>query len=241
VAAATTKFAKAQLDLREPVSHPGADKKHPAYFKPGASIATLTFDFNPKDLSTALQANWTPKPTKKPGDHPEFTGTAQRTLDLEVFFDSTDTVDGDVADRIEALLATVKPTSKSQGSNHPCPPFVVFSWGAMRPFVGVVKSVSCSMTLFRPSGQPVRAACKVSILEYPLDPEGQNPTSGALRSSRGHRVVLGDTLASIAHQEYGTPTFWRAIATANELDDPFNLRLGRELLLPPADDAVRMS
>jgi nucleoid-associated protein YgaU len=86
----------------------------------------------------------------------------------------------------------------------------------------------------------MRASCKVSILEYPLDPDNQNPTSGALRSSRGHRVVLGDTLASIATQEYGTPTLWRAIAKVNELDDPFNLRLGRELLLPPADDAVAL-
>jgi nucleoid-associated protein YgaU len=241
MAGATTKLAKAQLDLREPVSQPATDKKHPAYFKPGSSIGRVDFDFNPKDLSTALQANWTPKPTKKPGDHPEFTGTAQQTLDMEMFFDATETVDGDVSGKIEALLATLKPTAKSKDTDRPCPPFVVFSWGSMRPFVGVVKSVSCSMTLFRPSGQPVRASCKVSILEYPLEPDGQNPTSGAVRSTRSHRVVLGDTLASIAHGEYGTPTLWRAIAKVNELDDPFNLRLGRDLLLPPPADAAEMS
>ena len=77
--------------------------------------------------------------------------------------------------------------------------------------------------------------------EYPTNPAGQNPTSGAARSTRAHRVVLGDTLASIANEEYGTPTMWRAIAKVNGLDDPFNLRLGRELLIPPPADAAALA
>ena len=142
---------------------------------------------------------------------------------------------------IDALLATVKPTQKSTSAGTPFPPLVVFSWGAMQPFVGVVKSVTSTLTLFRPSGQPVRATCKVSMQEYPIDPAKQNPTSGALRSTRSHRVVLGDTLASIASAEYGAPAMWRAIAHVNELDDPFNLRLGRELLIPAPADAAALA
>jgi nucleoid-associated protein YgaU len=142
---------------------------------------------------------------------------------------------------IDTLLSTVRPTAKSTSANAPFPPIVVFSWGSAPPFVGVVKSVTSSLTLFRPDGKPVRATCKVSMQEYPTDPAKQNPTSGALRSMRAHRVVLGDTLASIANEEYGSPALWRAIASTNGLEDPFRLRLGRELLIPMPADAATLS
>jgi nucleoid-associated protein YgaU len=229
----TAKFAKAQLDLREPVK----DGKH---FKPGSSIGVVKFAFNPKDYSMALQAGWNFKPQKKPGEHPEFTGTQLRTLDFEMFLDATDTDDGDIAESVTSLLATVQPTEKSK-SSAPFPPIVIFSWGESAPFVGVVKSVTVNLTLFRPSGKPLRGTGKVSMNEYPTNPGKQNPTSGALRSSRSHRVVLGDSLASIANTEYGSPTLWRAIASANNLEDPFSLRLGNELLIPPPADAALLA
>jgi nucleoid-associated protein YgaU len=232
--AVTTNPARAQLDLREPVKD-----KHG--FKPGASLEVLSFHFNPKDYTTALSAGWNFKPTKKAGAQPEFTGAQLRTLDVEMFLDATDEPDGDVSKTIESLLNTVKPTEKSVSSNTPYPPIVVFSWGTAAPFVGVVKSVSTSLTLFRQTGRPIRATCKVSMQELETTPAKQNPTSGALNSVRTHTVVLGDSLASVANAEYGEPTMWRAIAIANLLEDPFNLRVGHELLLPNVADAAAMA
>jgi hypothetical protein len=232
--ATTAKFAKAQLDLREPVK----DGKH---FKPGASLGVLKFAFNPKDYSTALQAGWNFKPQKKPGEHPEFTGTQLRTMDVEMFLDATDSDAGDISESVKTLMSTVRPTEKSNSSGTPFPPIVIFSWGETDPFVAVVKSVTVNLTLFRPSGQPLRGTSKLSMNEYPTEPGQQNPTSGARRSTRAHRVLLGDTLASIANTEYGTPTLWRAIATANDLEDPFALRIGHELLIPPPADAVALA
>jgi hypothetical protein len=233
VAGPTSTLTKAQLDLREPVK----DGKH---YKPGSSMKVLPFDFNPKDYSTGLQAGWNFKPQKKPGEHPEYTGTQLRTLDVEMFLDATDSDDGDVTPAIDVLMSTVRPTDKSTHANAPFPPIVVFSWGSAPPFVGVVKSVTASLTLFRPDGKPVRATCKVSLQEYPTDPPKQNPSSGTPDCARAHRVVLGDTLASIATEEYGSPMLWRAIAVTNGLEDPFRLRLGRELLLPPPADAAAL-
>ena len=60
--------------------------------------------------------------------------------------------------------------------------------------------------------------------ELETSPPSQNPTSGGYDATRAHTIVLGDSLASIANTEYGTPTVWRAIAIANRLEDPFNLR-----------------
>jgi nucleoid-associated protein YgaU len=230
--ALTTTYTKAQLDLREPVADDG-------HFVAGGSIKTLKFTFNPKDYSMSLGGNWSFKPQKASLEPPEFTGTTPRTLDVELFLDATDQNAGDVSGSVATVLRAVRPTDKSISDGTPFPPIAVFSWGAARPFVGVVSKVSAQMTLFRPSGQPVRASCKLSLLEYDPMPARQNPTSGALRSTRTHTVVLGDSLASIAHREYGAPRLWRAIAAANELEDPFDLRVGRELLIPaPADAAV---
>jgi nucleoid-associated protein YgaU len=70
---------------------------------------------------------------------------------------------------------------------------------------------------------------------------GQNPTSGALRSTSSHQVRLGDSLASIATAHYGKPTMWRAIAAVNGIDDPFNVRIGTDLLIPAPADAVALA
>jgi nucleoid-associated protein YgaU len=232
--APTTRFERAKLDLREPVAK---DKQ----FVPGSSIKVLDFDFNPKDYSMSLQAGWNFKPQKKSLERPEFTGTQPRSLEVEMFLDATDEDDGDVSASVDALLMAVRPTDKSKNSKTPFPPIVVFSWGAAKPFVGVVKQVSATFTMFRPSGQPIRATCKISMQEYEAEPQRTNPSSGALNSTRAHTVTLGDSLASIAHAEYGAPNLWRAIAAVNELEDPFNLRVGTELLIPAPADAAALA
>lgn len=223
-------YAKAQLILREPVA--GGKS-----FTPGPPIGMIPFLFNPKDYSMALQSGWNFKPQKKSAEPPEFTGHQLRTLDVEMFLDASDIPQGTVAPQIDALFSTVRPTSMSLMANTPFPPIVVFTWGASKPFTGVVKSVNATLTLFRPSGLPVRATCKVSLQEFDPPLGGQNPTSGALRSTTSHQVRLGDSLASIAHERYGEPNLWRAIASVNDIDDPFNLQIGADLLIPAAADA----
>jgi hypothetical protein len=223
---------KATLALFEPVK--GTKKG----FKRGADIGLLEFQFNPKDIATALQAGWNFKPNKTPGDPPEFTGTQLRSFDMEVFLDATGRDDADVTNEIELLFSTVRPTPASVTAKTPFPPIVLFSWGVTKAFLAVVKGVSVTMTLFRIDGRPLRATCKVQLQEYPDEPGKTNPTSGARQSDRAHQVVLGDTLASIANAAYGFPTMWRAIATVNDLEDPFELPIGAELLIPPADLAA---
>jgi nucleoid-associated protein YgaU len=233
--AATTKFERAKLDLREPVPK---EKKH---FAAGSSLGVLDFDFNPKDYSMSLQGGWNFKPSKNSLEPPEFTGTQPRSLEVEMFLDATDEAAGDVSKSVAMLMSAVRPTAKSRSAKKPFPPIVVFSWGAVKPFVGVVKQVSATFTLFRPSGEPIRATCKISMQEYEFPPPKTNPTSGALNSIRAHTVSLGDSLASIATAEYGSPTLWRAIASVNELEDPFNLRVGTELLIPAPADAAALA
>ena len=54
-------------------------------------------------------------------------------------------------------------------------------------------------------------------------------------------TVVGDTLQSVAFREYGRPTYWRAIAEANGIEDPLRLAAGTELLIPPRGEASEHS
>ena len=47
-----------------------------------------------------------------------------------------------------------------------------------------------------------------------------------------HTVVQGDTLSEISMKYYGTMVHWERIAETNEIDDPRELQVGVELVIP---------
>lgn len=53
-------------------------------------------------------------------------------------------------------------------------------------------------------------------------------------SGRRYVIQSGDSLAAIAQEVYGDPTEWRAIARANDLQEPYSLTVGRALRIPPS-------
>lgn len=221
----------AYLELREPPSGGGTAS-------PGASLGKIKFQFNPKELSLAKNAKWkreAQRNAKKSGP-PEFTGSDPSKLTLEMFFDATDTMDDKVVKAVEQLFSCCVPTEKSRQGKKGSPPWVVFQWGGLTSFPAYVSSVTAKFTLFTPSGTPVRALCTVTLEEISGEQGGQNPTSGALAARDVHVVLAGDTLASVAYHAYGDPGLWREIATANEIDDPLRLPLGRSLLIPAIEE-----
>jgi Contractile injection system tube protein/LysM domain len=173
----------------------------------------------------------------------QFNGAEPYTMSLQIFLDSSMTPgDTTVQDNVEALLSCCEVTDASIAADQPCTPWVFFQWGSFSTasFIAYIQSVQATYTLFNPSGVPIRATCDLTITQIPLLTQGQNPTSGALEAHRTHRVMAGDTLQSLAFREYGDATAWRAIAVANDIDDPMRLDIGAELLIPvsssPASD-----
>ena len=167
---------------------------------------------------------------------PEFTGADPCKLTLEMFFDASDTELGSVVEPVEALFRCCVPTEDTQQNKKAVPPLVQLSWGTITSFPAFITSVQAKYTLFTPDGTPIRAMCNVSMEEMPGDPLGQNPTSGALSAYAVHKVVAGDSLASIAFREYGDPAMWRSLAEANNIDDPIRLAVGTTLMVPPAHE-----
>ena len=208
----------------------------------GAKLASprgqIQFQFNPRELSIQKSAKWERKPARnaKKASPPEFAGADPCKLTLEMFFDASDTDGGSVVSPVEQLFSCCVPTEDTRDQGKATPPLVQLNWGAIVSFPGFITSVQAKYTLFSPEGTPTRATCSISMEEMPGDPLGQNPTSGALSAHAVHTVISGDSLASIAYQEYGDPAMWRPLAWANNIDDPIRLPVGATLLMPAAHE-----
>ncbi|MFJ9893025.1 LysM peptidoglycan-binding domain-containing protein [Streptomyces sp. NPDC091280] len=233
---ANSSLVRARLAIHHPPS--GASRTM------GGRIGEVEFQFNPGQLELSRSASWYAQRAVgfDRGAQQEFSGADPASLSVEVFLDASATpTSPQVRKKVEQLLSCCEVDPQSLPTNRPSPPWVRFSWGGFSTvqFTAYVESVSAAYSLFSPTGEPLRATCRLSLKEIPTPVRGQNPTSGALSARRVHQVVVGDTLPALAWREYGNATRWRVIAEANDIDDPMRLRPGSELLLPSADDVRR--
>lgn len=225
-------FKHAQLEVRDPPRSGSTT--------PGGVRSTIDFQFNPKELKVAKSAKWKRESqrNRRSSSVPEFSGSEPVKLTVEMFLDGTDknASPSGVVTTVEQLFSLVVPTRESLSSGKACPPVVIFRWGGLTGFVAYVSQVQVTYSLFSPGGTPIRAVAQVSLEELTPDYPPQNPTSGGEHVRSTHRTVEGDTLAALAHREYGDASRWRDIAEVNGMDDPMRLPPGTTLLLPAPDD-----
>ncbi|MFF3641074.1 peptidase M23 [Streptomyces sp. NPDC002564] len=228
MASGRTNRVRAQLTLMEPPAKVGG--------KPGGALARLKLQFNPASLAMNKTTEWRRTPSRMAGQSalPEFVGSGPRSLSLEVLLDATAKHDDSVEKAVETLMRACVPTQASLARKAPASPWVRMDWGSAKTtsFDGVLSNLSVNYTLFDVDGKPLRAKCSLTIEEATVDPPGQNPTSGAPESRSTHSVVVGDSLPLLAWREYGDAEAWRAIARANDIDDPMDVAPGTELILP---------
>lgn len=203
----------------------------------------VVFQFNPESISLSKSANFKERPTQTANDAPEqqFEGTEGTSLSFDVLLDATGPGGQDVSTAVNLMASWTNPTEKSRSSQKPEPPGLVFSWGQFKvlqagDFKCHLSSISANYTMFSPSGVPLRAKVKLQLKAKGSTPQRQNPTSGGIRPHRRHVLQRGDSLGVIAAREYGDAGYWRQIAEANGIDDPFRLPAGRQLILPAAEE-----
>ncbi|MCB9549533.1 MAG: LysM peptidoglycan-binding domain-containing protein [Myxococcales bacterium] len=194
--------------------------------KSGQSIDAL---FNPKEYTISKSVPWNPQ-SASGLDAPElqFTTGQGQTLQLELFFDTYE-----AGTNVKAHTDKLHGLALIDTSLHR-PPMVLVTWGSL-VFKGVVESLNHRFTMFMEDGTPVRATCSVTLREAENASEQATNNRGneSPDHAKLHAVRRGETLQSIAGQEYDDPNQWRRIADANGIDDPFRLDPGVRLIIPP--------
>jgi LysM repeat protein len=156
----------------------------------------------------------------------QFVHGGLRTLDMELFFDTTDD-QTDVRDQTNLITNLL-----IIDSNLHAPPLLEVDWGSLH-FPCVLAKASQKFLKFLPSGWPCRARLTVTFNEY-LDAATQVAATNLQTAdfTKVHVTKDGDTLWSIAWQLYEDATQWRPIALANGLADPRSITPGQELQIP---------
>lgn len=136
-----------------------------------------------------------------------------------------------VSDQITKLRNIVY---KYESSEHE-PNVVQISWGrGLTEFIGRMSSMSIDYTLFRPSGEALRAKIALSFVSYQTRLE-EAVTSNRQSPDMSHRILVraGDTLPLLCQRIYGDPGKYREVARWNGLDGFRVLDPGMTLLFPP--------
>lgn len=196
---------------------------------------TVRFHFNPTEYTITYKNSFKTKGAKK--------GSGKRNVEAcppglpnlslpALWFDAYEQKNGDLKKVIEDLQSLAYPVLSTAKQYEA--PMVNFEWGPFS-FSAVISELKINYVLFRSDGTPVRAKVNITLMAI-KDPQNlprQNPTSGGGPIERVWNVVAGDRLDSIAAQVYGDATAWRRIAEHNRIDNPFALKTGRALTIPP--------
>ena len=197
------------------------------------AFSTTGFEvlFNPGELKLDKSANWSRvAPAGRDTARSTFTNGEPYSLSVEFFFDTYESRE-DVRDYTGELVKLVT----VHGDLHR-PPRCKISWGS-NDFGGLqwaLQSLNQRFTLFLPDGTPVRASLTCSFKEWRSPKEEARTVKRSSPDVAKTRVVKrGETLSSIAAEEYNDPTLWRPIAELNGIHNPRRVAPGDVLAIPP--------
>src|SRR6266542_3805950 len=226
-----------------------------AKWRPIAGGKAVTVDFDPQSLelsytTTGMAAGVQNKPSGTRNKTPAQQSGQSATLSMTLLFDTTTSDGVSVQTRTDPLVGLTLPQDTGEG---PPRPVMRFQWGTFL-FFGCVESMTQTIDFFSDAGVPLRASVRLSIVEVarpdtrsgaggpgPSQSFGANAGIGASASfgvgaSAGIGTASltlsqdGDTIQGIVARSGGSVS-WKAVATANNIDNPRLLPPGTVLSL----------
>ncbi|WP_293905381.1 hypothetical protein [Phenylobacterium sp.] len=165
-----------------------------------------------------------------------FSGVQPDTVSFSILLDGTGAVPRIAGEPqlevIEHLKVLTDVVYKYDGQEHE-PDHVRLLWGTLILY-GRMESMSTQYTLFKPSGDPLRAKVDLKFAGFMSTKEAE---LAANRSSPdlSHLVEVreGDTLPLLCNRIYGDPGYYVEVARFNGLDGFRRLTPGSQLHFPP--------
>lgn len=193
---------------------------------------------NPSDLSHDFSIRY--NETDIPGQlskMKKFDGINSEKVGFKLILDGTGVVtNSDSAKSAEDVKTQVQKLTdiiyKYDGNKHE-PNHVRLLWGSFL-FYGRLESLNFKYTLFKPSGEPLRAEANIKFTGF------MTPEEEALQANRSSpdlthviQVKSGDTLPALCQRIYNDPLLYLAVAKINKLNNFRKLKPGTRLVFPP--------
>ena len=191
----------------------------------------LTVDYNPEEYTVNKDNNFAVQSVPGLGSPiVQFVNGNQRTLEVELFFDTYDTPTlpkEDVRNQTRQIVDLMR----IDGELH-APPILNVAMASLN-LDCVLSRVSERYLMFMPDGVPVRARLNCTFIEC-VDPEQEAKAANLQTAdfSAVHVVTLGETLSGIAAAVYEDARLWRPIAIVNGIANPRQLGVGDALRIP---------
>lgn len=150
----------------------------------------------------------------------------------EMVLDGTGVVPGTTTSVLQQVALLRKVAYKYDGTEHE-PPVVEVSWGPML-FKARLESLDVKYTLFKPSGEPLRARITLKFSAFTTNEEVFR--SASMESPDLTHLVevkAGDTLPLLCHRIYKDSSYYLAVAEFNHLRNFRELVPGQLLRFPP--------
>ncbi len=188
--------------------------------------------FNPQSLKLNL-SNQNTGGDQPGGSTKQFVGSGSSKLSLELLFDTSAT-GKDVRAETQKVAYFVMAQEQDNKDDKRKPPNVRFQWGSFI-FEGVIDSMDETLDYFSEEGVPLRASVSLSLSRDDIVVLRGNARGGGAGNNTGATSPLdaarpGDSIASMAAR-IGASADWKAIASANNIDDPLRLEAGARINL----------
>ena len=166
------------------------------------------------------------------GSRNQFKRINDGKVSFELVIDGTGVVASAKAEDVKTQVKKLNAVLGYDGSEHE-PKHSRLVWGSLI-FFGRLTSMTTNYTVFKPSGEPLRAKVSLNFTGFMTDKE---ESLKANRSSPdlSHQVEVkaGDTLPALCHRIYKDSTYYLEVARINGLRNFRSLTPGQKLLFPP--------
>ncbi len=194
------------------------------------------FALNPEKYDHSFAINYNEKGAiGQSAANTRFSGVDPETLKISTLIDTTGALgeaEADTRDLRTQLKELSDIVYKYDGDKHEPDPVQVL-WGS-QIFIGRLKSMTVDNTLFKASGEPLRAKLQLEFKSFMSNEEE------ALRANRSSpdmshlvEVRAGDTLPLLCYRIYRDSSYYLEVARHNNITDFRSLQPGSKLHFPP--------
>ena len=167
----------------------------------------------------------------KAGSDTKFNKIEPEQVNFKIMLDGTGVVETkqDVKTQVKSITDIVY---KYNGDNHESQ-HVRLLWGSML-FYGRLKTLQVEYTLFKPSGEPLRATLTLSFSGF-MTEEEESAVANRSSPDLSHLITVkaGDTLPALCYQVYKDSSYYTDVARINNITNFREIKPGSVLQFPP--------